>query len=159
MGGTNEEMKEAKTIIRMRGGGELDIQRRGRPRSASVLSKGGRGKFFLYGSVCYGQIGGSFFFLVLVLLVSCIIVRLPTDSFDLLGRGKEEEAGVGKVLIYGRFYILFLYRSVVGKRRYHGAMGCGAGGLDESRLKVGVMDRTDTTTSTLKVPWCLVTWI
>lgn len=123
------------------------------------MSKGGRGRFFLYGSVCYEQIGGSFFFLVLVLLVSCIIVRLPTDSFDLLGRGKEEEAGVGKVLIYGRFYILFFVSVGGGQKTISWGYGLRGGGLDESRLKVGVMDRTDTTTSTLKVPWCLVTWI
>lgn len=51
---------------------------------------------------------GILVFLVLVLLVSCILVRLPTDSFDVFGRGGGEVGGGGEgveeVLIYGRFY-------------------------------------------------------
>lgn len=93
-GGANEEMKEAKTITRRRrdGRGELDIQRRGRPWSVLVLEEGGRGSSFYTARSVMSRLGFLLFFLVL--LVSCIIVRLPTDSFALFGRGREEGEGV-----------------------------------------------------------------
>lgn len=85
-----------------------------------------------------------------MLLVSCIIVRLPTDSFALFGRVKEEGEGVEEVLIYGRFYTLFCIGRWWAKddimglwvARRRGGEGYG---YDGQCLP--------------KVPRCLVTWI
>lgn len=105
--------------------GELDIQTRGRPWGALVLNGGGSGSSFYTARSVMSRLG-ILLFLFLVLLVSCIIVRLPTDSFDLFGRGRGggRRGGSGGSIDLRSFLPLFLYRSVVGKRRYHGAMGC-----------------------------------
>lgn len=94
------------------------------------LGRRREGEFFLYGSVCYEQVGvSSFFFGVAGVLYNCTITH---GQLCFVWAGEGRRGGSGGVLIYGRFYTLVLYRSVVGKRRYHGAMGCeeeGGGGL------------------------------
>lgn len=99
------------------------------------LGRRREGEFFLYGSVCYEQVGvSSFFFGVAGVLYNCTITH---GQLCFVWAGEGRRGGSGGVLIYGRFYTLVLYRSVVGKRRYHGAMGC------EEEGGGRVMDRTD----------------
>lgn len=134
-GGANEEMKEAKTITRRRrdGRGELVIQRRGRPRSVLVLKEGGRGSSFYTARSVMSRLGFLsfffFFFGVAGVLYNCTITH---GQLCFVWAGEGRRGGSGGSIDLRSFLHLVLYRSVVGKRRYHGAMGCeeeGGGGL------------------------------
>lgn len=139
-GGANEEMKEAKTITRRRrdGRGELDIQRRGRTRSVLVLKEGGRGSSFYTARSVMSRLGfllfSSFFFGVAGVLYNCTITH---GQLCFVWAGEGRRGGSGGSIDLRSFLHLVLYRSVVGKRRYHGAMGC------EEEGGGRVMDRTD----------------
>lgn len=61
-GGANEEMKEAKTITKREG--RTGYPKAGASKERVGLERKREGEFFLYGSVCYEQVGvsSSFFF-------------------------------------------------------------------------------------------------